>query len=590
MRSTLLKLFSAALALVLLTGLGGCGGRKPAFSDGSAALAYVPLDDRPDNVERAEYLAESLDYELRMPDVDLYATKLDGQPRNANGTQSGDRAALYEWVLAQEDAGCDRYVLSLDQLLSGGLVSSRAMTGERSVTLTDGATLTETELLENLITLLSKDTNNQVWLLDSVMRLAPTVGYGGFGLNEYNALRDYGIAARPHLSGDALSVENIVEDYRLGADGEELEVSSAEPLPDGAVETYLAARARKLRLSAHLLGALNGAAQSNFHVLVGVDDSSAEDSIQKNEIAYLSANLRDGDALLSGVDDLAFKAIAKLYLQDCGWNGAKAAVRYIGGLETQAACAYDYQPLNALVDEHLAFFGLEKTEKQKSADLQILVLTAPAEPERIGDYAWALTNALNENQKNHLPTILIDAANDAYGTVIHDAMTQQTDLGILLSYSGFLDMAIVTGTAISHGVARYAWLTRTPSPEKDHSANTAFVKALSDSVVKDFAYRNTVRNDLYAYVRDELGGSPDNFYRPEIDRFAVLSALESDMAVSAAPVLENFRSGKILVSLSPWAEADCGTLALSNYRFPWNRIFEIGMDIDRQTAAENAAP
>ena len=99
MRSTLLKLFSAALALVLLTGLGGCGGRKPAFSDGSAALAYVPLDDRPDNVERAEYLAESLDYELRMPDVDLYAPKLDGQPRNANGTQSGDRAALYECCL-----------------------------------------------------------------------------------------------------------------------------------------------------------------------------------------------------------------------------------------------------------------------------------------------------------------------------------------------------------------------------------------------------------------------------------------------------------------------------------------------------------
>ena len=589
MQRTFFKLFSAAMALVLLTGLAGCGGRKPTISDVPARLAYVPLDDRPDNVERAEYLAESLDYELLMPDGDLYATRLDGQPRNANGTQSGDRAALYEWVLAQEDAGCDRYVLSLDQLLSGGLVSSRAMTGACSVTLADGKTLTETALLENLIILLSKDTDNHVWLLDSVMRLAPTVGYGGFGLNEYNALREYGIAARPHLSGEELSVENLVEDYRLGAGGEELEVSSAEPLPDGAVENYLAARARKLQLSAHLLDALSGAAQSNFHVLIGVDDSSAEDSIQKNEIAYLTANLRDGDALLSGVDDLAFKAIAKLYLEDCGWNGAKAAVRYIGGLETQPACAYDYQSLDALVDEHLAFFGLEKSEKQKSADLQILVLTAPAEPDRIGDYAWALVNALNENRENHLPTILIDAANDAFGTVIHNAMTQQTELGMLLSYSGFLDMAIVTGTAISHGVARYAWLTHAPDPEKDDDANTAFVKALSDSVVKDFAYRNTVRNDLYAYVRDQLGGSPDNFYRPEIDRSAVLSALESDMAASAAPVLENFSGGKILVSLSPWVEADCGTLTLSNYRFPWNRVFEISMDIDRR-AAESATP
>lgn len=581
-------LLAAAMALVLLAGLAGCGTRKPTFPDGPAKLAYVPLDDRPDNVERAEYLAESLDYDLLMPDMDLYATKLDGQPLNADGTQSGNRAALYEWVLAQEENGCDRYILSLDQLLSGGLVSSRAMTGENSVTLADGSVLTETELLESLLSLLSKDQNNQVWLLDSVMRLAPTVGYGGFGLNEYNALRDYGIAARPHLEGDALSVENIVADYRLGADGQELEVRSAEPLADGAVENYLAARVRKLRLSAHLLGALDGGAYANFHVLIGVDDSSAEDSIQKNEIAYLAANLREGDWLLSGVDDLAFKAIAKLYLQDCGWGGAKVSVRYIGGLEAQPACDYDYQPLDTLVDQHLDFFDLKKPSKAKDADFQILILTAPAEPERTGDYAWALINALGENRKNRIPTILIDASNNAYGTVIHDALAGQAELGSLLAYSGFLDMAIVTGTAVSHGVARYAWLTHTSSPEKDDAANSAFVKALSDSVIKDFAYRNTVRNNLYVYVRDELGGSPDNFYRPEIDRGLVLSALEADMAASAAPVLSNFSSGKILVSLSPWTETACGTLMLSNYRFPWNRVFEIGMDIHRQTSASES--
>jgi len=130
MRDTVSKLLAASMALVLLAGLTGCGARKPTFPDEPMKLAYVPLDDRPDNVERAEYLAESLDYDLLMPGRDLYATKLDGQPLNADGTQSGDRAALYGWVLSQEKSGCDRYILSLDQLLSGGLVSSRAMTGK----------------------------------------------------------------------------------------------------------------------------------------------------------------------------------------------------------------------------------------------------------------------------------------------------------------------------------------------------------------------------------------------------------------------------------------------------------------------------
>lgn len=574
------RLAATAAALALLTGLtAGCAGRR---SDPSA-LAYVPLDDRPDNVERAEYLAESLGYDLRMPDVGLYATRLDGQPLNESGLPCGDRAALYEWVLAQEESGCDRYVLSLDQLLSGGLVSSRAMTGQRSVTLSDGSSMKETELLESLLDTLAADRHNEVWLLDSVMRLAPTVGYGGFGLNEYNALREYGIAARPHLSGGELTVENIVADYRLGADGQELELNAAEPLPDGALENYLAARARKLRLSVRTQETLSDKKYRGFHLLVGIDDSSAEDSVQKNEIAYLSANLREGDALLSGVDDLAFKAIAKLYLGDCGWKGARASVRYIGGREAEPACAYDYQPLDVLVEQHMDFFGLELAQPadKKPAELSILVLTAPAEPERLGDYVWAAVNAVNENRTAQIPTIFIDAANDAYGTTVHDALTEQAELGLLLAYSGFLDMAIVTGTAISHGAARYARLTCGAPREPDEAAETAFVRTLADSVVKDFAYRNTVRNDLYAYVRDELGGSPDNFYRPEIDRAAVLARLEEDMAASAAPVLKNFSEGAVLTGLSPWTETPCGELTLSNYRFPWERVFEIGADIQR---------
>lgn len=67
---------------------GACGtGDPPA---GAPVIAYVPLDDRPDNAERVVYLAESLGYELAMPERDLYRTRLDGQPPNENGTQYGD--------------------------------------------------------------------------------------------------------------------------------------------------------------------------------------------------------------------------------------------------------------------------------------------------------------------------------------------------------------------------------------------------------------------------------------------------------------------------------------------------------------------
>lgn len=573
------RLLAAGLACALLAGCGPVS-TEPLEQEvapvDEPVIAYVPLDDRPDNEERVVYLADSLGYELRMPERDDYQTRLDGQPLNENGTQYGDRADLYEWVLEQEVAGCDRYILSVDQLLSGGLVSSRAMTGENPVVLSDGRTLTEAELLTELIELLAADENNQVWLMDTVMRLAATTGYGGFGLNEYNALRAYGMAARPHLAGETLTVENIVADYPLGTDGQPIQVEAEEPLPEGAVENYLSSRERKLRLSETLFDALAGT-EGRFHVLIGIDDSSEEDSIQKNEIAYLRSLLREGDALLSGVDDLAFKAVARLYLDECGWEGASVSVQYFGGTEDQPACAYDYQPLTTIMEEHFAFFDLTMAEPG-AEELRVLVLTQPADETQKDTYIQALLEELEGDQALK-PTVLIDAGNGTYGTDFHEALTEEVQLGRLLSYAGFLDMAIVTGTALSHGVARYAFLHH---GEQTDATERAFLRTVADSILKDFCYKNVVRDDILTYVREDLGGNADNFWTPDIDRQAILEQLESGMAEATADVIENLERSNFISALPStreYAERGWGGVELTNYRFPWDRAFEIGMDI-----------
>ena len=532
----------------------------------------MPLDDRPDNVERAVYLAESLGYQLAMPETDDYRTRLQDQPLNENGTQYGDRADLYEWVLAQEAAGCDRYILSLDQLLSGGLVNSRSMWEPEPVTLSDGTILTEKELLDNLLTTLAADPNNQVWLLESVMRLAPTVGYDHWDLDGYNALRAYGMEGRPVLEGDALTISNIEADYRLGSGGTVLPLPEFD-LEEWEVAEYLAARTRKLTLSDQMLETVTQPGYENFHVLIGIDDSSVEDSIQKNEIAYLRSLLRQGDALLSGVDDLAFKAIARLYLDETGWQGADVTVQYFGGTEEQPACDYDYQPLTTIVEEHTEFFDLTLTAE--NPDLTVLVLTQPADEAQKAAYYGALIDTLNECREEGMPTILIDAGNGTYGTAFHDALTKETELGWLLSYAGFLDMAIVTGTALSHGVARYAALQ---SGKADTGMNQAWALTMADSVLKDFCYKNVVREDLIAYVRNDLGGNPDNFWQPAVDLDAVQARLESGMDAATADVIENLEHSNFLSDLSG-EEIGWGAVTLGNYRFPWDRAFEISMDI-----------
>ena len=577
------RLWAAVLALVLLA---GCApGRteplpypEPAASEPGKTIAYVPLDDRPDNVERVVYLAESLGYALAMPEKVLYRTALDGQPKNFDSLQRGEPWSLFTWVLEQEAAGCDRYILSLDQLHSGGLVASRSMTGY-DIELPGGGTVQVHSMLEKLLTALSADENNVVWLLDSVMRLAPTVGYEGGTLEDYNAIRAFGALPRRTLEGDALNLEDIGESYWWGPNGENLRSQTKEAGDYEAARRHVRSRDRKMTLSYVVQDTLSKPGYENFRLLTGIDDSSLEDCIQKNEIAYLRQGLRTDsegkqlDWLLSGVDDLAFKAVARLYLDETGWTGARAAVTYLGGTEDRPACEYDFQPLTEIMEEHLAFFDLREAD---TAELQILVLTQPEDPDQMNAYRKHLIEALRDYRKAQRPTILIDASNGTYGTAVYEALTRDTELGYLTAYSGMLDMAIVTGTALSHGVARYAVLKNGGGTD---ACDRAWARTLADSILKDFCYKGVVRNELLGYIRNDLGGDPNNFWAPDLDREDLLQRLEEGMKKETSAAIKNLERSRLITSLEPYAEKNWGGIALENYRFPWDRAFEIGMDI-----------
>ena len=583
------RILAAALCLSLLSGCGAAPAElpEPEQPENSSAVAYVPLDDRPDNVGRVQYLAESLGYTLHMPEEWMYKTLLDGQAEDyytengltvaAETGQAGSPTDLYDWMLEQEAAGCDRYILSMDQLLYGGLVASR-LAGTTAVR--NGEAWSLTKLMEDLLSALAADPNNEVWLLDSVMRLAPTVGYMDGSLEYYNAMRTFGAAPRKTLTGSELTLDNIRDTYGTDADGNDLlDFGSDSALYDSALR-YMEHRINKLTLSGDLLETVDRLDSGRFHVLIGIDDSSSEDCIQKNEIAYLRARLRAGDVILSGVDDLAFKAVAKLYLGETGWNGAAANVQYFGGTEAQPACDYDYKALTEIVAEHLDYFGLTAEDTPAFADFYVLVLTQPADSSQKQTYIRDLIQVLKQRLDANLPVILIDAGNGQYGTAFHDALTKETELGKLLSYVGFLDMAIVTGTALSHGVARYAHLTQGATSQAEEEA---FCKTLADSLLKDFCYKNVVREDILAYVRNDLGGDPNNFCRPELDLDAIVERLTSGMETAAAPVLKNLEHSNLLIGLKPHVDttlAGWGAVSLSNYRFPWYRAFEIDMDLD----------
>ena len=212
-------------------------------------------------------------------------------------------------------------------------MNSRSFPGA-DVVLRDGTVLSVEAFLAAILDLLA-DGENEVYLLDTVMRLAPTVGYDGWDLAGYEALRSYGMAARPTLSGDALTVENIAAAYPLGADGTPLDPADYG-VTEEAVAQYLRCRERKLRLIDEALRLTEG--RENVHFLIGVDDSAPTDSVQTNELAYLRQAAADRGAVLSGADEDGMLALCRMFaVSDYEGELPTVTSRYFGGSESGAS-------------------------------------------------------------------------------------------------------------------------------------------------------------------------------------------------------------------------------------------------------------
>lgn len=353
----------------------------PVFAgEGSFSVIYLPADDRPLNDQHMRLFAEGLGVELIMPERRLYAR---------NG--SDDRGRLLSWLEEQQG---DAYVISLDQLLSGGLLESREITETQPIILPGGERLTESEVIDRLRELTA---GKRVWFLDSLLRLASNV----------------------HCEED-LPMYRTTLDYGRG--------EACGSLPD----TYLAVRRRKLGLNLYAARILPG-------YLLGVDDSWAGTTIQTGELEALREYVPE-KRIFSTFDGLPRAALAKLFLEEAGITpGVK--VRYFGN--KTLVPTHNFQSAEEMTEQALRFFGVKTGE-----DLEILILTESDQ----GEMAVA---AAKENQIRQIPTIFVNLCprdedfERAFMTLAP---------GRLLAYSGYGSSVNSLHLGLSMGLARYAGL------------------------------------------------------------------------------------------------------------------------------------
>ena len=516
-------------------------------------VAYIPLDDRPVNVERIEYLAASAGITLLMPESPLFATRLDGQPQNSGG-QIGDRKALLEWLKSVERKA-DIFVISLDQMLLGGLVGSRWL---------DNTDLTfEYEVADYIITLTKK---KQVCLFDTVMRLASTTGFGGYGMNEYSALRSYAAAARKQLAGDALTVENIIAGYRTGSDGSIIPTS----LPEKALTKYFSSRSRKLRLADYIFRNSG----DDMFCFVGIDDSTPQISIQTNEINYITSLLGANGSLFTGTDELAMMCFSRLTTDRLGT--LSVSTEYFGGAENQAADSFDVDSLAVCLEKHYDGMRLVRAD-DTGADLHVLVLTRPVTDNNAVN-SQKLINAYKKYSADGKPVAIIDISGDP-ATLANRLIGSGADLGYVFGYSSWNTAANSIGISLSNAACRLAHLKY---GEADTDENRAgFVRSVVFSFCKDIGYKHGAKSALDSYI-SSLGGNTLNYYSivtPAVER-NINAVFEKAMTASGgfcARIIKALEKSSLITE--NMRKTAFPKVTLTGFRLPWYRTFEAAFDI-----------
>ena len=230
--------------------------------------------------------------------------------------------------------------------------------------------------------------------------------------------------------------------------------------------------------------------------------------------------------------------------------------------------------------------------------------------------------------KNDVPTIVLEVSEvyiDAWGNGyknLQDELINNVEIGKLLGYSNWNTVGNSTGIALGMGVARYTYLKY----EENISAESHdwHLQSLTYAYVKDISYnaRNKL-NTWHSYAKSafhywlskHIGWYDNNFWLtnpsiPEADnmdnydgkadgnatmgRNRLNTALEDFMRGNGSKHLPNAESfdanadtitarlkgDEMYTNLNRAVQtAKIGTITLSNFRFPWDRHFEIYFDV-----------
>ena len=544
-------------------------------------LACLPLDDRPVNYDTPRELAALAGFEVELP------------PREwlGNPWRPSHHAELVDW-LDKAALHADALLVALDTLGYGGLIPSR--TSHEST----GQVLERLSIVKKIK---ARQPSLRILAYSVILRISRADS----AEEEKAYWADYGslmfrLSYLEHKSdlGEANESENA----------ERLALRTR--IPDSVYADYLLGRKRNHAVNRAMLDWL---AENVFDYLLLPQDDTADFGWNIAEARALQSYIRlqglsDRAITYPGADETASLLLARYACQQAGF-APRIWPRYSSLLGAQTVTAYEDRPIHELIKAHLAplngflagspeqadllLFLNPPAECQGDAELQELIARELVDPTyqfpSIKDdmpapvpqaQAYRITRremttprrsveefvrALQAAQAAHLPVALADVAFVNGADLFLGRQLIRTGLApLLMAYAGWNTAGNTLGTVLAHAVLHLLMLRQGPAPERV-AAHLAF---LFRRYLDDYFYQAVERTQLLYDDLPALGLAPSMERIPADKLGQVEQRLKVRLSAAAGQLRDCFVQAGLVKDVH-----------ISNIHLPWQRLFEIGFDI-----------
>ncbi len=518
-------------------------------------ILLVPLDSRPVCSTMVQKLGRIVGLNVIVPPKEL----LDNYRHPAN------RKKLYEW-LNNNISHYQKAIISADILLHGSLLQSRQTT----VTPKE-----QQKFLQGLQKLRQENGMHTAIDIFSIIprllvsdELLPDRWYQ-FHLMRYSQLLDMTeINNDPYMTKELLEYQNKI--------------------PNNILAKYLALFKNSHQFNLALLeAARKQQSQVPFNIIIGQDDASPFGLPHRNALQLQKfmqhEKLQHHTSITYGADEIASLLLTRYYLQQQKWQ-PKVYLQFATPNTEFMHMPYMAVSTGAAIRNQLQFVGAAITDDYQAADVILYIHCGDEKHLPQKQQVQAISNILAQNKR--LALVDLSANFNAEEMLLPYLLDEKVPVNHLCAYAGWNTFSNSSGTAIAQSLlftGRLYELQKAKSePQQIAALYAQNLQFTIERMVEDYYYQKKLHPQLRPYL-ESFGITPTDLM-PDAKEQTEFS-LQKKISLYSCYLLHSN------LGRTPFYEDKHNAYYLRDLaigvRLPWNRIFEVSLDVHTHTGRKN---